>query len=62
MSVLFSLAREINKAVNLETDEGNAQALGCNIAKDLAQPLNILQFNPVDFYKAKVGETTGLKW
>lgn len=61
VSVLFSLAREINKAVNLETAEGNAQALALSILlKDLAQPLNILQLNPVDFLQAKVGETTGL--
>ena len=61
VSVLFSLAREINKAVNLETDEGNAQALAlATLLKDLAQPLNILQLNPTDFLQAKVGETTGL--
>ena len=61
VSVLFSLAREINKAVNLETAEGNAQALGlATLLKDLAQPLNILQLNPTDFLQAKVGETTGL--
>ena len=61
VSVLFSLAREINKAVNLETAEGNAQALAlATLLKDLARPLNILQLNPVDFLQAKVGETTGL--
>ena len=61
VSVLFSLAREINKAVNLETAEGNAQALAlATLLKDLAQPLNILQLNPADFLQAKVGETTGL--
>ncbi|HBI49766.1 MAG TPA: cysteine--tRNA ligase [Moraxellaceae bacterium] len=61
VSVLFSLAREINKAVNLETAEGNAQALAlATLLKDLAQPLNILQLNPTDFLQAKVGETTGL--
>lgn len=61
VSVLFSLAREINKAVNLETAEGNAQALAlAKLLKDLAQPLNILQLNPTDFLQAKVGETTGL--
>ena len=61
VSVLFSLAREINKAVNLETVEGNAQALAlATLLKDLAQPLNILQLNPTDFLQAKVGETTGL--
>ena len=61
VSVLFSLAREINKAVNLETAEGNAQALALvTLLKDLAQPLNILQLNPTDFLQAKVGETTGL--
>ena len=61
VSVLFSLAREINKAVNLETDQGNAQALAlATLLKDLAQPLNILQLNPTDFLQAKVGETTGL--
>lgn len=61
VSVLFSLAREINKAVNLETAEGNAQALAlAALLKDLAQPLNILQLNPTDFLQAKVGETTGL--
>lgn len=61
VSVLFSLAREINKAVNIETAEGNAQALAlATLLKDLAQPLNILQLNPTDFLQAKVGETTGL--
>lgn len=61
VSILFSLAREINKAVNLETAEGNAQALAlATLLKDLAQPLNILQLNPTDFLQAKVGETTGL--
>lgn len=61
VSVLFSLAREINKAVNLATAEGNAQALAlATLLKDLAQPLNILQLNPTDFLQAKVGETTGL--
>ena len=61
VSVLFSLAREINKAVNLETAEGNAQALAlATLLKDLAQPLNILQLNPTDFLQAKVGETAGL--
>ena len=61
VSVLFSLAREINKAVNLETAEGDAQALAlAKLLKDLAQPLNILQLNPTDFLQAKVGETTGL--
>ena len=61
VSVLFSLAREINKAVNLETVEGNAQALAlATLLKNLAQPLNILQLNPTDFLQAKVGETTGL--
>ncbi len=61
VSVLFSLAREINKAVNLETAEGNAQALAlATLLKDLAQPLNILQLNPTDFLQAKVGETSGL--
>ena len=61
VSVLFSLAREINKAVNLETAEGNAQALAlATLLKNLAQPLNILQLNPTDFLQAKVGETTGL--
>lgn len=61
VSVLFSLAREINKAVNLATAEGNAQALAlAALLKDLAQPLNILQLNPTDFLQAKVGETTGL--
>ena len=61
VSVLFSLAREINKAVNLETDEGNAQALAlATLLKNLAQPLNILQLNPTDFLQAKVGETAGL--
>ncbi|AME00487.1 cysteine--tRNA ligase [Moraxella osloensis] len=61
VSVLFSLAREINKAVNLETDEGNAQALAlATLLKDLAQPLNILQLNPTDFLQARVGEADGL--
>ena len=61
VSVLFSLAREINKAVNLETAEGDAQALAlAKLLKDLAQPLNILHLNPTDFLQAKVGETTGL--
>ena len=64
VSVLFGLARDINKAVNLESDEGNAQAVAlANLLKDLAQPLNILQLAPTEFLQAKIGnggETEGL--
>lgn len=61
VSVLFSLAREINKAVNLATVEGNAQAVAlARLIKELAKPLNILQLAPTDFLQAKIGETGGL--
>ena len=56
VSVLFSLAREINKAVNLETAEGNAQAVAlATLMKDLSKPLNMLQLAPTDFLQAKIG-------
>lgn len=61
VSVLFGLAREINKAVNLETSDGNAQAVAlANLLKDLAKPLNILQLAPTEFLQAQIGETDGL--
>lgn len=61
VSVLFNLAREVNKAVNLGTAEGNAQAVAlANLLKDLAQPLNILQLAPTEFLQAQIGEADGL--
>ena len=61
VSVLFNLAREVNKAVNLGTAEGNAQAVAlANLLKDLAQPLNILQLAPTGFLQAQIGEADGL--
>ena len=61
VSVLFNLAREVNKAVNLGTDEGNAEAVALvNLLKDLAQPLNILQLAPTEFLQAQIGEADGL--
>lgn len=61
IAVLFNLAKDINKAVNLATDEGNAQAVTlANLLKELAKPLNILQLNPTEFLQAQVGENGGL--
>ena len=61
VSVLFNLAREVNKAVNLGTDEGNAEAVAlANLLKNLAQPLNILQLAPTEFLQAQIGEADGL--
>ncbi|MFW2177009.1 MULTISPECIES: cysteine--tRNA ligase [unclassified Moraxella] len=61
ISVLFGLARDINKAVNLATTEGNAQAVAlANLLKDLAKPLNILQLEPMAFLQAQIGENDGL--
>lgn len=61
VSVLFGLARDINKATNLGTEVGNAQAMAlATLLKDLAKPLNILQLAPAEFLQAQIGEAGGL--
>ena len=61
IALLFNLVRDINKAVNLATPKGDAQAVAlANLLKDLAKPLNILQLNPSKFLQAQIGERGGL--
>ncbi len=64
VAVLFNLAKEINKAVKLETLAGKQTALNlANLLKNIAEPLNILQLNPSEFLQAQIGakgEITGL--
>lgn len=54
ISVLFALAREINRAVK-ENDVKQAKLLA-NRLKTLAQPLNILQQNASEFLQARIGQ------
>ena len=56
VAVLFNLAKEINKAVKLETLAGKQTALNlANLLKNIAEPLNILQLNPSEFLQAQIG-------
>ena len=61
VSVLFGLARDINKAIHLGTAQGDAQAAALAVLlKALATPLNILQLAPSAFLQAQIGEAEGL--
>lgn len=61
VNVLFNLAKDINKSINLQTKDGSQQAVAlATLLKELAKPLNILQLNANEFLQAQIGESTGL--
>ncbi len=58
ISVLFGLAKALNKAVN-EQDAGQAKALSVTL-RQLASLLNIAQQNPTEFLQMPVGSLSNL--
>lgn len=62
VSVLFSLAREINKAVNLETAEGNAQALALSILLKIWHNRSISYSLIQSIFTSESGRNDRVKW
>lgn len=61
VSVLFNIAKEINRAVKQATIASQQQAvILAKLLKQLAEPLNILQRSPNEFLQAQVGDVIGL--
>ncbi len=61
VSVLFNIAKDINRAIKQATAESYQQAVSlAKLLKQLAEPLNILQLSPSEFLQAQIGESMGL--